>query len=144
MYIKAVTEQFDVSADTVRYYTRLGLLNPRKHPDNGYKEYGASDLNRLKFILNARKLGFSLEDIQGLLAQADQGESPCAQARQLIEVRLSEVQRRIDELTLLRDEMRNAVKHWQTQPDKPPSENLVCHLIDSFSRQRSETTGDNV
>lgn len=135
MYIKAVAEQFGVSADTVRYYTRLGLINPRKNPDNGYKEYGADDLNRLRFVLNARSLGFSLEDIQMLLKQADQGHSPCGQARYLIELRLAEVQRRIDELTTLRDGMRNALEHWQTLPDKPPSGNLVCHLIDSFAQR---------
>lgn len=134
MQIKEVADTFGVSPDTVRYYTRQGLLQPSKNPHNGYKEFHSDDLHRLRFIVNARSLGFSVEDVRSLLTQADEGHSPCAHARQIIEMRLGEVQLKIDELTHLRDTMRDAVRQWQDMPDKAPSKNLVCHLIAAFGK----------
>jgi hypothetical protein len=52
-----------VSADTIRYYSRIKMLKPSKET-NGYYIYGQKELDRLRFILRAKQLGFSLADIQ--------------------------------------------------------------------------------
>ena len=73
-----------VTAETVRHYTREGLLSPQRHPDNGYQLYSATDLERLHFIQRARKLGFSVAEIRDILAHVDQGDSPCPLAAALM------------------------------------------------------------
>lgn len=56
-----------VTAETVRFYTRKGLLYAERDPNNGYKIYQQSAVNRLKFISHARAIGFSLSQIQEII-----------------------------------------------------------------------------
>ncbi len=62
------------SADTVRYYEKLGLLGASSRSEGGYRLYGAAELGRLQFIRRAKLLGLSLDEIRGLLGLAEQGE----------------------------------------------------------------------
>jgi len=64
MKVAQLANKLGVSADTVRFYTRIGLLNPSKSPNNGYKTFNHKDMVRMQFILSARNLGFSVEDIK--------------------------------------------------------------------------------
>ena len=57
----------DTTVHTVRFYTLKGLLSPTKSTVNGYKNYNQNDLDRLKFILSARELGFGVKDIKSIL-----------------------------------------------------------------------------
>ena len=57
-----------VAIDTVRYYERNNLLNPAGRLASGYRRYGDAELKRLRFIRRAKALGFTLEDIRGLLS----------------------------------------------------------------------------
>ena len=62
MQVTELADTFGVKKDTVRYYTRIGLLRPSKSSNNGYKFYATPEQTRLRFILSARDLGFSIED----------------------------------------------------------------------------------
>ena len=62
MKVREIASALATTPDTVRYYTRLQLITPAKS-DNGYKFYSTKDASRLRFILSARHLGFSVEDI---------------------------------------------------------------------------------
>jgi len=109
MRVSDLARKADTTAETVRHYTDLGLLTPERNPDNGYRHYGARDLQRLRFALKARSLGFTLGDIGLLVDASENGEAPCAQTRQLIETRLAQVEARIEELHLLKERMRSAM-----------------------------------
>jgi DNA-binding transcriptional MerR regulator len=61
MTVSELAEVLLITPDTVRYYTRVGFLSPAKNSSNGYKDYGESDQHRLRFILSARQLGFSVK-----------------------------------------------------------------------------------
>ncbi len=76
MKVSELARQAEVTAETVRHYTREGLLHPMRDPDNGYQLYDHADLERLRFIQRARTLGFSVAEISDILAHADQGDSP--------------------------------------------------------------------
>ena len=110
-----------VTAETVRHYTREGLLSPQRHPDNGYQLYSAADLERLHFIQRARKLGFSVAEIRDILAHADQGDSPCPLVRDLLAHRLPQIRARIAELEAL--------------ADGTPDGHSLCRLIESFPEE---------
>lgn len=115
----------------VRYYARIGLLRPARDPDNGYRRFDNEDLLRLRFIRQARSLGFTLAEIGGILAEADHGTSPCPRVREIIERRIDENRRHIDELLRLQQRMEAALAHWDAMPDGLPDGHSVCHLIES-------------
>jgi DNA-binding transcriptional MerR regulator len=68
------------------------LLSPKKSGLNGYKTYSSKSFQRLKFILSARQLGFSVRDIEQILDHADQGTTACPMVRNLQEQRLQETE----------------------------------------------------
>ncbi|MEG3079107.1 MerR family transcriptional regulator [Halomonas sp. 5021] len=65
-----------VTAETVRHYTREGLLRPQRDPRNGYQLYDEEALGRLRLIDCLRSLGVGLPDIKKILTWADQGSPP--------------------------------------------------------------------
>lgn len=124
----------DVNTDTVRYYTRLGLLRPARDPQNGYHRYGGGDLQRLRFVRRARQLGFSLQEIAQILREADDHSSPCPLVRELFEHKLADVERQLAELTEMRDRMRQAMAAWQGMPDGVPDGHTICRLIEHWDQ----------
>jgi len=132
MQVKELAETFGVKKDTVRYYSRIGLLRPSKSADNGYKFYSLTEQSRFRFILSARDLGFSIDDIKHIFAESDAGNSPCPTVRVLIEKRLKETEQRFLEMATLRDRVRTAIKTWDSKPNKAPSNNVICHLVEDF------------
>jgi len=134
MNVSQLARRAGTTADTVRHYTEIGLLKPQRNPVNGYREYGKADLSRLSFSLQARSLGFTLQDISTLIAESEAGQSPCQHTRTLIEQRLIEVEDRISELTQLSERMRSAMAHWATTPDCAPGDETVCGLIQSWEQ----------
>jgi DNA-binding transcriptional MerR regulator len=132
MRVSQLAESLGVNPDTVRYYTRIGLLDPKKSFENGYKTYGPKEVSRLRFILSARHLGFSVEDITRIFCEADAGKSACHTVRGLIDSRLNEIEQRLNDTIRLRDRMLAAIDKWNDMPDMAPNGNEVCHLIEEF------------
>ncbi len=131
MRVASLAKALSVTPETVRYYTRKGLLHPERD-DNSYKDYSLNDQQRLHFIVNARQLGFSVSDIEEILSKADDGETPCPTVRRLIEERLAETEKRFQDIKVLRDRMQKAVATWDQQPDGLPCGHSICHLIESI------------
>lgn len=135
MKVSELAEKAAVPADTVRYYTRIGLLVPKINANNGYKQFNEQDLKRLLFICHARQLGFTLEDIQSILSEADKGSSPCPLVRSVIENRMQEVKTKLDAMTALYGRMQQALQDWAAMPDQSPCGDSICHLIESEPRK---------
>ena len=135
MKVSEIARHLGVTADTVRFYTLIKILKPAKNKTNGYREYSEKDYNRLRFVLSARQLGFSVEDIQKILAHADKKKSPCPTVRRLIDQRLHETEQRFAETQQLRDRMQRAVLEWSQKPDRVPTGQMICHLIEEFAEQ---------
>lgn len=133
MRVNQLAREIGVTGDTVRFYTRIGYLKPAKNPSNGYKVYSPKDRRLLRFILSARQLGFSVEDIGRILHTADQGHSPCPLVRELIQQRLTENEKQFHDSSRLRRRMRDAIDAWSRKPDREPTGDMVCHLIEEFS-----------
>lgn len=84
--------------ETIRYYEKVGMLPDPPRSVAGYRLYGDQHVARLRFILRARELGFSLEDIRGLLDLVDGGTQTCAEVKVRTERHLDDVRRRIADL----------------------------------------------
>lgn len=130
MKVKELADELGVTADTVRHYTRIGILNPARDPDNGYKRYGARERDRLRFAVRARALGFTLDDIVEIIRHADRGNSPCPTVRKLIEQRFAEIESRFKETQRLYKRMKNTMHAWRDMPDAEPSGEAICALIE--------------
>ncbi len=121
--------------DTVRYYTRMGLLNPGRHKNNGYRLYHKADAGRLRFISQAKKLGFTLAEIQEITGHAEHGQSPCPMVREILQRRIAENRLALESLIRLQERMESALRLWEEMPDGVPDGHSVCYLIESFSRE---------
>jgi len=84
--------------ETIRYYEKTGLLPDPPRTDAGYRVYSAAHATRLRFILRARELGFSMEDIRGLLGLGDGTAPTCAEVKERTERHLADVRARIADL----------------------------------------------
>lgn len=130
MRVNQLAKFLGVTPDTVRFYTRIEVLKPVKSKVNGYREYSEKDISRFKFVLSARQLGFTVDDIQEILAQADKKKSPCPTVRRLIDQRLHETEQQYLNMVQLRERMELAVRDWSDKPDKAPTGHMICHLIE--------------
>ena len=132
LQVKELADGCGVTLDTVRHYTRLGLLNPRRDPGNGYKLFSPDDVTRLRFIKHAKALGFTLPEIKSILGHSAQGRSPCPMVREIFSRRLAENRDRLRREMEWQQRMESEYERWQTLPDRVPNGDSICRLIESF------------
>lgn len=115
--------------ETVRYYEKVGLLPPPPRTPSGYRNYDGVHERRLGFVLRARELEFSLEEIRALLRLADERDQPCAQAGRLAATHLADVRAKIAHLKRMERVLKDVVKQCGdgTQP--------VCPLIETLFQE---------
>jgi DNA-binding transcriptional MerR regulator len=124
----------------VRYYARIGLIEPSGQQANGYRLFRPRDVARLRFIRMAKHLGFTLNEIKKIIGHADKGESPCEDVRKIIEHRIEENRVKIEEMMVLQSRMEQALEKWKTMPNGVPDCDSVCHLIESAEGNEDEAT----
>jgi DNA-binding transcriptional MerR regulator len=140
MHVNELARESGVAPHVVRYYTQMGLLQPRRDPKNRYREYAEPDVYRLRFIRRAKRLGFTLRDVKAILHDVDHGVAPCPDVRKLIRVRASENRDRLRELKRLQQRVEEAIALWDTMPDRPPDHKSLCHLIDAVATAKGGLT----
>jgi DNA-binding transcriptional MerR regulator len=133
MKTSELAKQVGVTAETVRFYTRKGLLTATRDPDNDYKLYDQSALERLKFITQARAIGFSLKDIEEIIQFSRQGTSPCPKVRQMLGQKIQETEQKIKDLQQHLLIMRETLADWAGEPDMVPDGKAICCLIEEWS-----------
>jgi len=134
MQIKQLAALAKVSAKTIRYYESIGVLPEPERSPNGYREYEGSDVERLKLVLGARRLEFSLEDVTEILAMLDRREAPCRRVLDKLVQKADEIANRITELQRLEQELRHLHELGQTFPtDDVDGKACVCHLVSEKS-----------
>ena len=85
-----------VNVETIRFYQRKGLLPEPEKSYGSIRRYGASDVARVRFVKSAQRLGFSLDEIAGLLLLDD--GTHCDEARELGEKKLADVRGKLADL----------------------------------------------
>ena len=96
-----------VNVETVRYYQRRGLLEEPIKPPGGYRDYPTEVVKQVRFIKRAQALGFTLEDVAGLLQLND--TEACAKNRALAARKLALIEKKISELVTMRDALAKLV-----------------------------------
>jgi len=119
-----------VSAKMIRYYESIALLPPAVRTDSGYRVYGEKELHVLRFIRRARKLGFSLERIAGLLSLWRDDARASADVKRIALDHVAELDERIRELTEMRDTLATLAQccHGDGRPDCPILQTLATNV----------------
>ncbi len=103
--IGEVTRRLGLSADTLRYYEKIGLLPRVARNGSGVRGYERADLARLRFIQRARLMNFNLDEIRNLLQFRSDPSGSKAQVRELTRRKLDDIGARVDALQALRQEL---------------------------------------
>jgi DNA-binding transcriptional MerR regulator len=103
--VAEVARRAEVSPDTVRYYEKVGLVRSTFRSAAGYRHYGPAELDRLRFIQGAQRLGLRLREIRELLEVRDTGVCPCEPAETLLKLRVGEIDQEIRRLSVLRADL---------------------------------------
>ena len=98
MHRAAIARRTGCNLETIRYYEKIGMMPEPPRTQAGYRIYDTKHVERLSFILRARELGFSLDDIRGLLALVDRGTQTCAEVKERTEQHLADVRAKIADL----------------------------------------------
>lgn len=88
--------------ETIRYYEQAGLLPPPPRSMGGHRLYGQELVKRLYFVRRSRGLGFTLEEIRGLLRLVDDRKYTCAQVETLALEHVQEIRQKITDLKKLK------------------------------------------
>jgi DNA-binding transcriptional MerR regulator len=110
--IGALARATGLSPDSLRLYERRGLLPAPSRTAGGFREYPPSAERRVRVIQAALALGFSLEELGGVLRQRDAGGAPCRQVRALAGEKLVALEARLAELRALRRALRDTLADW--------------------------------
>lgn len=120
MKIGQASDLSGLPAKTIRYYEDIGLVRSDRQ-DNGYRDYGAQEIHKLRFIQRARSLGFTVEQCRTLLSLYDNPDRTSADVRSLARAHLEEIELKIQELAGMRDTLSQLVESCRGdhRPDCP-------------------------
>src|ERR1700712_2788611 len=126
MNIGEASDRSGLPAKTIRYYEEIGLIKADRG-DNGYRDYGTKDVHKLRFLQRSRGLGFSVEECRQLLALYEDKSRASADVREIASAKLTEIDRKIRELTGLKHTLEHLVHacHGNDRPDCPILEELA-------------------
>ena len=128
--IGEVSKRSGIGIEALRFYEKSGLLDRPSRTYSGYRLYDECVLDRLAFVKKAQVLGFSLDEIRELINHKRKGESPCEEVREVVRLRLEELNERIAQMIQYRDELTAALADFDEQGQ---SDGHVCGLIEGSS-----------
>ena len=126
MNIGAASDASGVSQRMIRHYEKIGLV-PAPPRRGNYRDYADADVHRLRFIANARDLGFPIEEIRTLLGLWSDRDRSSAEVKTLAEARAAEMGRKVRVLDAMRRSLTGLAQacHGDDRPDCPIIERLA-------------------
>ena len=127
MNIGQASKASGVSQRMIRHYEKIGLIPAPPRRDSGYRDYSSVDIERLRFIANARDLGFPIEEIGTLLSLWSDTHRSSAEVKALAVARAEELQRKAQALEAMRRSLLDLAE--RCHGDNRPS----CPILDALS-----------
>ena len=127
MQIGEVAKKSNVNIQTLRYYEKRKILNPKHIKDSGYRLYGEDAIKTVLFIKNAQELGFKLEDIKELLNLRTSTSNRCQKVRVKATEKLVDVEEKIKMLRWIERTLKKLVRNCEankTSNDCPIIDNM--------------------
>lgn len=119
-----------VNVETIRFYQRRGLLTEPPKSPRGFRYYGNATIARVRFVKRAQALGFSLEEVLGLLALEE--SNACGPTHDAAVRKLQLVEERINDLKRIRSTLKNLVQQCEAGPGA-----VCCPIIESLAERAS-------
>jgi len=126
MKIGELAKKLGLNPKTLRYWEEIGLLPPPPRDSSGFRNYTEEHLKLCEFILKAKKLGFSLEEIKEIIDLRLSGETPCGCVREKLKEKIERIEELIEELSRQRELLESLLKRQGTAGGE------LCPIIESI------------
>jgi MerR family transcriptional regulator, copper efflux regulator len=134
MQIGTIAKKIGLTADAIRFYERSSLLPRPPRTQGGFRQYGESDVETLRFIRRAQGLGFTLNEVRELLELRRSRLQPCAPVCRRLEQKVGDVQRKLADLRKLEHELRTALRTCNKEISKRSAH---CPLLTETNQRKS-------
>jgi MerR family transcriptional regulator, copper efflux regulator len=126
--IGAAAKATGVSAKMIRHYEAINLIPSAGRTDSGYRTYAEADLHRLRFVKRARTLGFSIKEIDALLALWGDRRRSSAKVKALTQKHISTLELKINEMQAMKQALQHLAHqcHGDDRPDCPIIDELAA------------------
>lgn len=137
--IGQVARQAGVGVEAIRFYERKGLIARPERPASGYRRYPLETVTRIRFLKQAKRLGFTLEEAAELLALRVEKGCACDEVQARAQVKLAAVKARLRELEAMRATLERLIQACKRR--KPTS---ACPILEAIETRSEETGGEPV
>ena len=142
MKIGELARATGLTPKTIRFYEFEGLIPDPPRTSSGYRAYVDSDLVRLEFILKAKRLGLSLDEIRGILRLHDLSEPTCVHVRSLLEEKVAQIEKAIQELLGFKEELQSLGNRATSMVDCRPLGGNICSIIEDSGINVTPSSSD--
>ena len=139
MRIAEVSKQFGISADTLRYYERIGLLSHVHRNESGIRDYGEQDLARIRFVKCMRGANVSIEALIEYMELFEGGDATLRARKAILEKERQKVREHIAEMQAGLDRLDYKIAHYEDLIVKAEQKMAACTNLsrpDTPSRKR--------
>lgn len=129
MRIGELAKAAKTTTKTLRFYEAQGLLPQAERTPAGYRSYTSATLTRIDFIRRGQAAGLTLAQIRQVLDLRDHGQAPCGHVRNLLDERLTAIERQLKQLQELHDtltKLRDQAEH--VKPDSCSADDVCRYL----------------
>lgn len=129
MRIGELATKAGLTAKTIRFYEHAGVLSEPERQPSGYRDYDDSAVARLRFVKAGQAAGLTLAEIREVIAVRDRSGPPCRHVTDLLDAHAGDLDRRIAELSTMRDEVRRLRGRANGLDPSRCDDSAVCHVI---------------
>ncbi|AUC25127.1 stress response transcriptional regulator NmlR [Streptococcus uberis] len=115
MNIKKVSELTGVSADTIRYYERIGLIPPVTRNQSGVRNFSDRDISILEFVRYFRGAGVSVESLIDYIGLVEQGDSTIGARLAILQEEREKLEERVSKLQAALDRLNHKIDNYQNK-----------------------------
>ena len=137
MKVGEVAKKAGVNVQKLHYYERVGVLKPKTRLESGYRDYDETAIRIIRFIKHAQDLGFSLDEIQGLLELKANKKSKCENVQGQAVRHLKDVDGKIRKLQAIKQTLGTLILNCKSRKTE-----AECPLLDCLDDEHFHVTGE--
>lgn len=134
MNIKKAAELFDLSADTLRYYERIGVIPTVHRNSSGYRDYTTKDLNWVYLAKSLRRAGLSVESLIDFayLAQFREKQNVEDAQKQILSDQLEEINQKIEEMQEVKELLLYKIESYDAHLSQFNADKMTADTVEKF------------
>jgi MerR family copper efflux transcriptional regulator len=129
MRIGELAQRVGTTTKALRFYEQAGLLPEPERTPSGYRDYDESVIDRLRFVKAAQAAGLTLAEVRDAITVRENSGPPCGHVVALLDAHAADLERRINELTMLREDIARLRARAEHLDPSRCQESVVCHVI---------------